>query len=183
MQNNPEQIAALQTIADAITNRNNTSDWWPELGRASLESAAGSISITGLPPRNYLKLVIRILNPSTSMSINIRFNNDASANYSSRYSVGGAADSTVINQTSGALVTSTGALIQHHICEFVNFPTTGKVGFFRNARGGTTPSSAPARDEGAINWANSTDAINRIDIIASTGTLGTNSEIVVLGHD
>lgn len=159
--------------------------WWEEIGRTTLAIAGDTISVTSLPARKHLKLIITVTDTGGTVSGVIRFNNDSSANYSRRYSVNGAADTTETSQTSILANSVTAANPQKTIMEIFNIGTDEKICIF-TAIGASTAgaATAPTRVEGAGKWVNTTDQINRIDFInLGTGDYAIGSEVIVLGHD
>lgn len=157
-----------------------TVPFWVELGRAS-NSAQASISVSGFTGKKYL-MVLGTYNPSTSMDINMRFNNDSGSNYSWRGDSSGGADTTgtstsvikLAEATTGVNVTMDGTI--------VNIASGEKIIISRNSGGTVGAANAPAKRNYNGKWANTTDLITRIDILASTGNLGA-AELVILGSD
>ncbi len=156
-----------------------------EIGRTTLSVAGDTISVTGLPARKHLKLIITVTDTGGTVSGVIRFNNDSGSNYSRRYSVNGAADTTETSQTSILANSVTAANPQKTVMEIFNIGTDEKICIF-TAIGASTAGAgtAPTRVEGAGKWANTTDQINRIDFInLGTGDYAIGSELIVLGYD
>lgn len=157
-------------------------NWWTEIGRTTLGSAAATMDVT-IPATRYLTVLVTIVNPTSGIEVRVRCNDDTGTNYTSRLSQAGAADSTWTSYAYGMACANTGAIIQIYAMEWINIASSPKTGTIRNSRGGTAIASAPGRDEGAICWVNNTNAITKFSIYPSTGTFGADSEIVVLGHN
>jgi hypothetical protein len=157
--------------------------WWEELGRTTLGSAGDTISLTPIASRKYLKILASCL-PSSQIRPVIRFNNDSGSNYSYRFSLNGAADGTAVSQT--AFSDSTASTTEHYLSwEVVNIAAYEKIGYgVWWSRGTAGAGNAPVRLEGVSKWANTTNAITRVDVVnTGTGDFAIGSELVVLGHD
>ncbi len=156
---------------------------WKEIGRTTLGSAGDTISVSSLSDKRYYMILADKIS-SGEASSGIRFNNDSGSNYAYRASYNGAADGTGTSQTyfnydpddtyNSFLVghitnnSSNEKLLIEHI---VNQQATGAA-------------NAPSRGEGVGKWANTSNAINRIDYVnQNTGDFDTNSELVILGWD
>jgi len=160
-----------------------TGIWWEEIGRTKLSSAGDTISITGLPSRRYLLVMVNVLQSGAITSV-MRFNNDSGTNYSLRYdnNNGGAgtapSSASFGNFNSGtedvlAQVTITNILSKEKIC-YADSTTTGAAG------AGNTTGHVELNGK----WANTSSVINRIDVInTGVGDFAIDSEVVVLGHD
>lgn len=162
----------------------NAGIWWEELGRTTLGSAGDTISVTSIPARKYLKVIVQAL-PSGSINGFIQFNADTGANYAYRNSANGAADATATSQTSGFISSTATALPFQSEMLITNITAQEKiVSFFAIHAGGAGAANAPQRVEGVVKWANTAAQITRVDIInASTGDFAADSEVVVLGHN
>lgn len=160
-------------------------DWWQEIGRSTLTGAADTITVSALPARRYLKILVFALDTGGTITPTIRFNNDSGSNYATRRSGNGGADSTAVSQTSIGIADSTVACPYYVVIEMMNYATDEKVGIAHSAEANTAGAgTAPQRRESIIKWANTADAISRVDIInGGAGDFATGSEVVVLGHD
>jgi len=154
--------------------------WWEELGRTTLSGAGDTISVASLPARKYLKLHAKWSNTGGTVSAQIRFNNDSGNNYAFRYT-SDAIDGAV---TSAALIGSFGGetgSLEGYVSNTATLIKTGKG----SAVSGST-SAATSNDYAEIwfKWVNTTDSINRIDLVnTGTGDFAIGSEVVVLGHN
>lgn len=158
--------------------------WWEEIGRTTLTVAGNTITVNSLPARRYLRLQIWLPN-SGSIQANMRFNNDSAANYAYSYSIGGAADTTAISQTSMLLSTLGRNYPQFIVADIINSTSSEKMLTLHNALQNTAgAANVPIRFETVGKWANTTDKISRVDILnVSGGTFAVGSEVVVLGRD
>ena len=153
---------------------------WVEVGRTTLGSAGDTISVASLTDKRYYKVLFNTYDASGTANAYIRLNSDSGTNYAWRRSNEGGSDSTTINSSTPYLsadednfgvyyianLTAKEKLIQGYT---VYSPTTGAA-------------NAPGRDEVVAKWANTSAAINTIDI--KTGaSFAANSEVVVLGWD
>lgn len=159
--------------------------WWEEIGRTTLGSAGDTITVSSLPTRKYLKLLVSIIG-SGSLTIVLQFNNDSGSNYSERGSANGAADTTAVSQTSFALdSTATSGNVFSMVYECLNIAAQEKILQGNSVARGTAGAAAtPNRADRAGKWSNTSDAISRVDVInTNTGDFATGSEVIVLGHD
>lgn len=170
-------------VGDDFGSGTTSPVWWEEIGRTTLGSAGDTITVSSLPSRKYLMILVSALN-SGSINGFLRFNNDTGSNYSRRYSDDGAADTTAVSQTSMLISTSGASQYFHSKIFVVNIATQVKLVNFQAIGGTTSAAAAPTRLEGSGKWANTSDAISRVDAVnLSTGDFATGSEVVVMGHD
>lgn len=157
--------------------------WWEELGRTTLASAGDTISVTGLPARKYIKIVAEIIE-SGAITGFMRFNNDSGNNYAYRASYNGAADSGATSQSSLAVFAESNSFAQI-TAEILNVAAREKLMYLTFLSNNTNGAgNNTVRGEYGGKWANTSDAISRIDIINSnTGDFAIGSELVVLGHN
>lgn len=156
--------------------------WWEELGRTTLGSAGNTISVTGIPPRKYLHILITALDSGSNISVGIQFNGDTGNNYVRRYSVNNGSDTTGA-ATSSLLSVTSGATISLTTLEILNIANHEKLVIGQSvARNNTGTGVNPDKFEVAGKWVNTSQQINRIDVI-SGNNFAPGSELVVLGHD
>lgn len=164
-------------------------DWWEEIARTTLGSAGDTITVSSIPARNYLKIILRGIATGGTLDTNLRFNNDSGANYAYYQAAAmGAAGAAAVSQTgiaweSGA--TDSGSTQAGEVLIYSNVATTEKMfkawSISGDATGGAT---APAVIEEMGKWANASAQVNRIDWINSgTGDFAIGSEVIVLGHN
>ncbi len=203
-----EVIAALNAIADVIngdldsTNFNGSAPvptdsvtdtqldyprWWQEIGRTTLAVAGDTITVSSIPARKYLKIIVRLFDTGGTIGATLRFNNDSGANYAHRFSQDGADDPAVsVSQTSNFL-DPTGATAAPIFAELevMNFATAEKLSHGVSVSRGTAGAAAIGnRREYFQKWANTSDQITRVDVVNSgTGDYAIGSEVVILGHD
>lgn len=160
--------------------------WWEELGRTTLGSAGSTITVSGIPARKYIQLIISVVASGGAVAlVQVRLNNDSGNNYSRRTSTDGGADATAVNNSfflnstgmaSGAPFTS--------VTNILNVANLAKLGMtLSNADGTTGAGTAPSSNVTFTKWANTTDQISRIDVLASSNNFATGSEVIVLGHN
>jgi hypothetical protein len=154
-----------------------------ELGRTTLGSANATIAVTGLANKKWL-LVLCDLRSTASLTPWLRINNVSTGTpYSDRKSQNGAADTTDVSQNQ-IIVSSASATNQFIIFFIENVSTQEKLVQGWSVDQNTAGSAnVPNRQETVGKWADTTNAINEIDIVASTSTFATGSEVVVLGAD
>ncbi len=156
--------------------------WWEEIGRAQVVS--GVLSVTGLPARKYLKVLITTTNnAATAFDCSVQFNGDTTAQYRASYSTGFGAQIDTGPTTSIPLEASTVQQngVSYGELDIVNIAIIAKVGKWTNTN--NVPIAAMNHIIGAFRWTDATNLINRVDIVRSAGAFGAGSEIIVLGHD
>ena len=178
--NSGRRIQATQADFDGTPA---VSGGWKELARTTLGSAGDTISVSSLPDKRYYMVLYWDDNNSTTAPI-IRFNNDSGSNYSARHSTNGGSDGTSTNATSATLGIGT-AEKKWGFIYIVNKSDKEKLAINSNMRlSGAGAGNAPHRYESVFKWANTSSALNRIDMINdSAGNFGVGSEVVVLGWD
>lgn len=159
-------------------------DWWQEIGRTTLTGTADSISVTGLPARRYLRIVVLLLN-SGQLDATMRFNSDSGSNYSYQTSSDYGAEANSTSASSVALDTGTPSQNQLVVLDIFNIAAQEKLGILNQIMsGGTGAANAPDGRQGRIKWANTSDAISSVAVSnAGTGDFASGSEVIVLGHD
>lgn len=159
--------------------------WWEEIARATLSSSAASISLTSIPARKYLHVIVMAFATGGTVNMGMRFNNDSSANYTYRYNTNGGADGTGTSQTTtfiDAGLTSTQPIFS--INDIINIANQEKY-MMTHATTSAAGNNANNRTEISTKWTNTTNQITRMDIInpGGTGQFATGTEVIVLGHN
>jgi hypothetical protein len=183
-------VTTAKVADDAITSAKinfggaGAGIWWEEIGRTTLSVAGDTITVSSLPARRYLQVIISVINTGGTINTGIQFNNDTGNNYARRISISGAADITATSQSSISL-SSTDASPRLLNLTVMNVASSEKLvqsySFEQSTAGA---GNAPSRIEGGGKWANTSAQISRIDVINSgTGDYAIGSEVVVLGHD
>lgn len=159
--------------------------WWEELGRTTLSGAGDTISVTSIPARKYLKILISTIATGGTLNHLLRFNNDTGNNYAYRGSGNNAADGTVASTGGIQLNVTTGAYPSFAVIEVINISAQEKLTWNRLTEQNTAGAgNLPSRQDGAGKWANTGSQITRVDIVnGGTGDYAIGSEVVVLGHN
>lgn len=159
--------------------------WWEEIGRTTLGSAGDTITVSNIPTRRYLKVLVTLIDTGGTIGATMSLNNDSGSNYARVQATDFGSPST---QTSnGPLILGTGnvACNQYIIVDIQNIASEEKIFEWiallaSTAGAGNAPTARRAHGK----WANTTDAISRIDITnPGAGDFAVGSEIVVLGHN
>lgn len=183
-------ITAAKIAADAVTAEKidwastgaNGGIWWEELGRTTLGSAGDTITVSSLPSRKYLLVLVDVIN-SGSINMQLRLNGDSGNNYAYRTSLNGGADGTATSQSEGQLVGSNSDSMTAFI-HITNVATKRKMAIGHTVGGVDSAGTAPHRAESQVKWNNTTDSISSVSIVnTSTGDYAIGSEVVVLGHN
>ena len=158
--------------------------WWEELGRTTLGGNASSLTVSSIPARKYLSLIMSWI-PSGILSTQIQFNGDTGANYSYAYSFNGAANALGVSQNQLFASPNGGlALAGYSIIDFVNITAQEKIGFGRQIDvGAAGAGSAPSRSEFSAKWANTSAQISSVVFKTSTNNFAAGTSLIVLGHD
>lgn len=163
--------------------------WWEEIARTTLGVAGDTITVSSIPARKYLMILYYLNATGGTLNTTLRFNNDSGTNYAHYSAVSQGVGGSNVSQTSAPIEsgdTDSGGNSGGTIQVFTNYAAEEKLYKINNistdAAGGAT---APAVHELMGKWANTTDQINRVDIINSSGTgdFAIGSEVIVLGHD
>lgn len=163
--------------------------WWEELGRSTLSAAGDSITVSGLPPRRYLRIIFATSWTTGAVSCRMQFNGDTGANYAYRVSRNGAADGTATSSTS--LVAIGVAAAERIFLEADAINVTGRekqVQMTCTTEGTLGAANAPNRNELTGKWANTATQISSVTVFNDgpgdyNSTVGNQCELIVLGHD
>lgn len=158
---------------------------WELLGSTTLGSTGTSISVTGLTVKKHLMVLADVRPTGGTLNVGFRFNNDSGSNYAERGSYNGAADGSGGSAAQIPLKGAVDANPQLVTAEIENIAAVEKLVVYHSSDRGTAgAANVPNRKEGTGKWANTTDAITRIDIVdtGGTGDIATGSSIIVLGR-
>ena len=158
---------------------------WKEVGRTTLGSSGDLISVASLPDKRYYMILGYYL-PDGNFNGKYRVNNDSGSNYARRNSGNGATDTTAVSQTEFQTDTIAGnGFAQFDIGYVSNLSTKEKLIQMHTIKhDGNGAGTNIKRIESVGKWANTSDAINRIDCVnASAGSFASGSECVILGWD
>ena len=159
---------------------------WVELARTTLGSAGDTITVSSLPDKRYYMVLSYQISSGQIASVG-RFNNDTGSNYFARSSDNGSSDWTGSGRTDflGFRELSGVTNPYFHVGYFANYASKEKLtqtwGVNQNTAGA---GNAPTRHVSVGKWTNTSNAINRLDLVnLGSGDLNTGSEVVVLGYD
>ncbi len=177
-----ERIQATQADFDGTPA---VSGGWKEVGRTTLGSAGDTISVSSLADKRYYMFLNDLTATGGTIASTLRLNNDSGTNYARRRSINGGSDNAYPNDTIMTLNGNTDTNPRFDVGYLANLSSKEKLnithGVYQNSSGAGT---APTRTEIVNKWENTSDAINRVDVInTGAGDFNTNSEVVVLGWD
>tara|TARA_R110002096_G_scaffold48_3_gene157 strand:+ start:74 stop:694 length:621 start_codon:yes stop_codon:yes gene_type:complete len=176
--------SAERTTTTGFNTVSAASGGWVELGRSTASGGETSLSVSSLADKRYYQVITSDHGIAGAPARLWKFNNDSGSNYARRVSSNGAADGTTTSQTSHnelSLNDTSQNLSIHYIA---NYSTKEKLQITHAVGGNSSAASvAPARVEFVGKWANTSDAIDRIDYIANSGSFSSGDEVVVLGWD
>jgi hypothetical protein len=158
--------------------------WWEEIGRTTLTVAGDIITVSSLPARKYLRILIPLNNSGFIESV-LTFNGDTGSNYNHRYSVDGAAYITSASRANISIGPSGRSYPYNIVGEIVNYAGLEKIitftTSFYNSAGAANLASFLS---GMGKWANTSSQISSITVTnVSGGDFAIGSEIIVLGHN
>jgi hypothetical protein len=159
--------------------------WWEEIGRNTLTGVADTITVSSLPARKYLKVLVYLIDTGGTITGAMTFNSDTANNYAFRYSTDGAADLTSTSTSSISVRPSTAAAASYSDIDIVNFSTEPKLVTLNSIQEGTSgAANAPNKLEMVGKWQNTSAQISSITLTnGGTGDYATGSAVIVLGHD
>jgi hypothetical protein len=156
--------------------------WWEEIGRTTLTGVADTITVSSIPARTYLKVIIGIVNSGAIANESITFNNDTGTNYAFRYNSSAAFGSVASATSITNFPASSGPFMAEGI--IYNVATSPKIVHFKGVIGNNAAATVPDYVDFWAKWVNTSVQINRIDCInAGAGDFAAGSEIIVLGHN
>lgn len=163
----------------------NAGIWWEELGRSTLSVAGDTMSVTSIPARKYLYILVYAAATGGTINAQMQFNGDTGANYSSRSSLNGVGDGTGVSGTAVGLSATASAFTRFIELNIINVLAQEKLMTGHCIeQGAAGAGTAATRAELANKWANTAAQISRVDIInAGTGDFAIGSECIVMGHN
>lgn len=182
------QIAASTVAASNINfGGAGTGVWWEEVARTTLVGSSLTITLSTIPARKYLYLVWTLIPTGGTINPMVQFNSDTAANYASRLSVNGGADTTVTTQIANFLdVSGAQNLLMYGYMNILNILAQEKVNIsFASTIGAAGAGTAPTRREQWQKWTNTSAQITSLVITTpgAAGSFAIGSEVVVLGHN
>jgi hypothetical protein len=148
----------------------------------TLGSATSSVSFTVIPATYTDLVLVSVTKSTTGNNTRLTFNNDASALYSNT-SLGGTGSSAVSRRDSGVTFMRLDWDGYNQTTEFnvhvTNVQNYANTTTFKTAI--TRSGSAPTGVDALVGLYRSTSAINRLDVIASTGNFDTGSTFTLYG--
>jgi len=161
-------IAHGGTGASNATDARANLEVWDQIAETTLGSAATSISLTGIPTRQDIRIVVYIPSSSAGITPAIRFNNDSGANY--RYNIssnGGAAGQQAAKNEFDIQTGSYTSGGTYVTLEVLNVAANRKL-----VHGIVSQTTGVAGSEIVLtisgSWENTTAQIDRVDIISQT---------------
>lgn len=180
-------IATGKIADDAVTDAKlDYPRWYQEIGRTTLAVAGDTISVTSLPARAYLKIIVNC-KASGQLQLLLRFNSDSGTNYTRQpvnASTTTVSTSSSVSQTSHALTgTSTGI---GHVAIIECFKFSGLNTWSTEWRAVEVPATAATGQTARYGQGAyfGSAAVTSIQIINNgTGDFAIGSEVIILGHD
>jgi|GEM_PF-4107502 len=150
--------------------------WWQELGRATASVAGTTITISSIPARTYLRILVNLLPTAATSTVKLIFNGDSGTNYGYRLSTNGSADST--GTFAGLPIDTAASPASVMWVELEGNNNASKAKLFV---GHSIDENCNRRELNAL-WSNTSAQINSIALNTSVN-MAVGSEIIVLGHN
>ena len=178
--NTSNQITRIQVYNDD-TGDYEAGSYITVLG-AKEAATSDTITVSDLTAKKHLMIQAKLI-ASGSIEAAIRFNNDSGNNYSTRYSVNG-------SESSGTSKNSIDTNLSAGGNEFVTYDIINEASKEKlviselNDSNTAGAGTAPNRAEVVGKWANTSNAITRVDLVnVGTGDFAEGSEVTVYGTD
>ena len=167
---------------------------WAKNGTPNtLGSAGDTLTISDQTSTKFNQTMTQVFHSGTYTGISYRLGNstvDTGSNYASRFSYNGATDGTAVSQTTMRCppeFTNTD-YNTFNVSYFSNYASKEKLQISHSVGPTSTAGAtvAPDRGEHVNKWANTSNAIDVIEVynqFAGSGDFNTGSELVVLGYD
>ena len=162
---------------------------WKQLAKTTLTQVGNTLDSGTFTAKDNLMILIIGYKATTGQIERLRFNADDGSNYARRYSEDGGSDYTEINQDHIELGIDSED-DEFAVLNIRNIAGKEKlvIGHTVSRNGGTGASNLPKRLEVVGKWANTSDAITRVQVLdkadeMDNNNLGIGSEMVVLGCD
>ena len=157
---------------------------WGKAGSTTLSSAGDSVDIGTITASETMNTMFHVINNGSTTDGTLRFNNNSSANYPSRWSNNGGSENTATNHTYtlAGYWGSEDTLGINYIC---NVSGEEKLSImFAVARGSATASGAPNRREAVGKFTETTGQITDVEgFNEQAGSFDTDTNLTVLGSD
>lgn len=181
---NNSSVTTPKVADGAITYaKTDGSMWYEELARVTLGSAANNLTLSSIPAKKYLKILITAIGNGADITVTAELNGDTGNNYATRVSSNGATDATGASSSALALMSTASRYIFTEI-ECANDAAREKVMLVHSMNiGGGGAANVPDRQERAVKWANTSNQISSITIRTTSNNYAAGTQIIVLGHD
>lgn len=160
-----------------------TQGGWKELARTELGSANATVSVTGLPDKQYYMILCDRTASSGGQNTGVQLNGDVNSNYAFRRNAG-ASDNPETDQISMEGL-STNTSYAFEVGHLANLANKEKLSIRQHvARNGGGEANPPYGADMVGKWDNVSDAVSSYQwITANSTTFSSGSEVVVLGYD
>jgi len=178
--NTSSQITSITILTNSGSNLTNDS-YITVLG-AKEEATADVITVDSLTAKKHLMIQAKII-PSGDADNILRFNNDSGNNYNRRRNEDGGSDGTA--QQTGINWERDFTELGFVTIFVINEANKEKLAILHSiTNNGNGAGNAPKRAEIVLKWANTSNAITRVDMVNSrSGSYAEGSEVTVYGTD
>ena len=155
------------------------------LKKVTLGTAGDTISVTGIPARDDFKIKFFTFSTGGTIAENLRFNNDAGANYAFHYQTAFTGATNLVSQGTLGVAPGGAATQGAHfgVYDVVNLPSQRKIIFGvstddNNANATSSSNHVTTRGK----WSNTSTQINRVDLLnGGTGDFAVGSYVEIWG--
>ena len=178
--NTSAQITRI-TVSNSESGSYDAGSYITILG-AKEPGTSDTITVDSLEAKKHLMVQAKLI-ASGNIEAAVRFNNDSGNNYSTRYSVNGSESTgTSKNSIDTNLTAGGNEFVTYNV---INEATKEKLVISELIDSNTSGAgTAPQRVEVVGKWANTSNAITRVDLVnVSTGDFAEGSEVTVYGTD
>jgi len=160
---------------------------WKELGRTTFGGGAKEYSVASLDDKRYYMILVNNLQSAQTEGDAFRLNSDSGSNFSYRHSTDGAADTTGTSKSkAGFFGFHPHTQPSFAVSYLSNLSTKEKLSISHGVGHKTNVSgagNAPDRGEAIQKWANTSNAVDEVNIVNLWNNYDSGSECVVLGWD
>lgn len=155
-----------------------------EIARTTLSSTSDTITVSSIPAKKHLRIIISTVATGGTLDTTLKFNNDASAIYRMQYNTSAAISTSVDTGVTTNLPLESGATASGgtvlSVVDMTNNSTSSKTGLINTSNDG---GGAMVWLRGAFKYVTNTQ-VTRVDIInTGTGDFAVGSEVIILGTD
>ena len=177
------QITSIQIVNNSAASLTLEAGSYITVLGAKEAATADVITVDNLEAKKHLMIQVKII-PSGDANNILRFNNDSGSNYARRRQEDGGSDGTAVSQT-GINWERDYTELGFATINVINEASKEKLAIHESVtNNGNGAGNAPKRAELVYKWANTSNAITRVDMVnTQSGSYAEGSEVTVYGTD